>query len=704
MRNKENFKPMYKRQLIYGSNMLAALALLVFSSCGDGKKNNEDEQMAENSENPGLNMHYMDTTVSPKQDFYRYVNGTWMDETTIPGDHTRWGGFSILRERTDSTVIAIIDNANETDKYDAGSDQGKAIQLYESEMDTAARKQTGIKPLKKVLAKIDKIKSVQDFQRITAKNPGEISNPLFGFYVSANPTNSEINSGYISPGRLGLPDRDYYLDKSEKSEEIRQDYVDHITRMLKMVGEEEKDAREQAETILEFETELAKPRLTKVERRDARKTNNPRSIQDLNEDYPSIDWSQWLKDLGVEKMPDTLILSQPKYTKKVQGILKKGNAKKWRTLLRWATVNSAAGKLTPQMEKANWDFYSKNLNGAKEQKPADERALATVNNSIGEALGKVYVGQEFPPEAKKKAEEMIQNVIKAYEKRIDNLDWMTAETKKKAVAKLDSLTIKIAYPDEWEDYSEMKINKDKGFYKNMLAASKWGFEDNLSKLGEPVDPKEWGMSPQTVNAYYNPSKNEIVFPAAILQPPFYNYKADMAVNYGGIGAVIGHEISHSFDDSGARFDAQGNLHNWWTKKDKKNFKERSTDLVDLYSSINPIDTMHINGEFTLGENIGDLGGVNAAYDGLQMYLKNNKHEDSIDGYTPEQRFFLSWTTIWRTKMRDEALRSQIKTDPHSPGMYRAYVPLQNVDAFYEAFDIKKDDSMFVAPENRVRVW
>jgi putative endopeptidase len=696
---------MKKSKLIVGGNFLAALALLVFSSCGDNiDKDKENREMAENTGNPGLNMRYRDTTVSPKQNFYQFVNGTWMKETEIPADRTRWGGFSLLRKKTDSTVISIVNNASDSSKYDAGSDQGKAIALFQSEMDTTARNKAGIKPLQPVLDKINQIKSVQDLQRITAKNSVEISNPLFGLYASANPKNSDINSAYITPGSLGLPERDYYLDDSKKSKEIRQDYVDHITRMLQMIDVDKKDAQEQAEMILDFETQLAKPRLTKVERRDFRKMNNPRSIGELDQDYPAINWKQYLKDLGVKKTPDTLILMQPKYMKEVQDILKEGNAKKWRTLIRWATLNSAAGELTTEMEKANWDFYSKNLNGAKEQRPADERALSTVNGRIGEALGKVYVDQEFPPEAKKKAEEMIDNIMKAFEKRINKLEWMTADTKKKAVAKLDSLTVKIAYPDKWEDYSSMKIKKSNNFYENMVAAGKWSYEDNLSKIGEPVDDTEWGMSPQTVNAYYNPSKNEIVFPAAILQPPFYNYKADMAVNYGGIGAVIGHEISHSFDDSGSRFDAQGNLNNWWTDEDKENFKKRGTSLSDLYSGINPIDSMHINGEFTLGENIGDVGGVNAAYDGLQMYLKNNDHKKKIDGYTPEQRFFMSWATIWRTKMRDEALRSQLKTDPHSPGMYRAYVPLQNVDAFYKAFNIKEGDSMYVKPKNRVRIW
>ncbi|HKL35627.1 MAG TPA: M13 family metallopeptidase, partial [Salegentibacter sp.] len=345
--------------------------------------------------------------------------------------------------------------------------------------------------------------------------------------------------------------------------------------------------------------------------------------------------------------------------------------------------------------------------GAQEQRPRDERALQTVNGTLGEALGKLYVDEHFPAEAKEKAQEMISNLIKAYENRIDNLSWMGEETKKKAKEKLGTTTIKVGYPDEWKDYSDLEIvNVENGgsFFQNMMNSSKWRVADNMSDLGQPVDKSEWFMPPQTVNAYYNPSYNEIVFPAAILQPPFYDYKADAAVNYGGIGAVIGHEISHGFDDSGSRFDAEGNLNNWWTDEDLKQFEALGKDLADQYSDIEVLDSVYINGQFTLGENIGDLGGVNAAYDGLQIHLEEHGDPGKIDGYTPEQRFFLSWATVWRTKMRDEALKNKIKTDPHSPGMYRAYVPLQNIDAFYTAFNIEEGDKMYVAPEDRVKIW
>jgi len=347
------------------------------------------------------------------------------------------------------------------------------------------------------------------------------------------------------------------------------------------------------------------------------------------------------------------------------------------------------------------------MRGAKKQRPRDERALGDLNGAVGEALGKLYVDAKFPPEAKKKAKEMIDNVLLGFEARIAQLPWMTEETKSKALEKLHKLTIKIAYPDTWKDYSELQIKglKNGGtYFENSINVAKWNYDKNMAKLGKDVDRTEWGMSPQTVIAYFNPVNNEIVFPAAILQPPFYNYKADEAVNYGGIGAVIGHEISHSFDDSGARFDGDGNLKNWWTDEDSKKFAVVGKKLIDQYSNIIAIDSMHLNGEFTLGENIGDLGGVQAAYEGLQIFLTKNGRPTDIDGYTPEQRFFLSWGTIWRTKIRDEALKNQIMTDPHAPGMYRAYIPLKHVDAFYKAFNVKEGDKMYLKPEERVRIW
>jgi len=395
---------------------------------------------------------------------------------------------------------------------------------------------------------------------------------------------------------------------------------------------------------------------------------------------------------------------EPKYMEALDQMIAETPLNDLKSLMTWSTINSASNQLSTEIATTNWEFYSKTLSGAKAQRPLDERALSVVNGSIGEAVGKLYVDQKFPPEAKEKAEDMVGNVITAFKNRINDLEWMEDKTKTKAIEKLDKFTVKIGYPDEFEDYSDLSVSPENTYYENMQAVSKWNYKDNLSKIGEPVDKTEWGMSPQTVNAYFNPLYNEIVFPAAILQPPFYDYKADAAVNYGGIGAVIGHEISHAFDDSGSRFDADGNLKNWWSDKDLEKFTERGNNLAELYSSIEVLDSVYINGKFTLGENIGDLGGVLGAYDGLMLHYENNEKPGKIAGFTPEQRFFMSWATVWRTKTRDEALRTQVKTDPHSPGQYRAYVPLQNIDAFYDAFDVKEGDDMFIAPEERVRIW
>lgn len=665
----------------------------------------EKTEVAKTDTEPhGIILTNMDTTVSPKVDFYNYVNGNWMKNNEIPDDQTSWGGFTILRKKTDADVLNILAKAKESGKYASDTDQAKALMIYETKLDSVARDEAGVAPLKPILEKIEAMNSMEDFQKLISEDAVSVAQPFLGVAAFSNPSNSAMNSAYITPGSLGLPDRDFYTNTDPASEKIRQQYVDHITRMLQFLGDTEESARKQGETILAFETKLAKPRLDKVASRDFRNFNNPRSIEELQKKVPQIDWKEAFKDMGVTKDLDTVIVMQPKYMETVEQMFAKPDFDTWKTVIRWSTLNSAAGMLTTDIDQANWDFYSKTLNGTKKQKPADERALATVNGSVGEALGKLYVDEMFPPEAKAKAEKMIANVIAAYEDRIDALDWMSDSTKVKAIEKLDKFTVKIGYPDKWKDYSSMEVKEGNTFYDNMVAVQTWNFKDNLDKIDEPVDRTEWGMSPQTVNAYFNPFNNEIVFPAAILQPPFYDYKADEAVNYGGMGAVIGHEISHAFDDSGARFDANGNLANWWTDKDLENFTERGDKLADQYSSVEVLDSVHINGKFTLGENIGDLGGVLAAYDGLERFYKENGRPDDIDGFTPEQRFFMSWATVWRTKARDEAVRNQVKTDPHSPGMVRATQPLVNVDAFYKAFDIKEGDPMYVAPEDRVRIW
>jgi putative endopeptidase len=655
---------------------------------------------------PGINVNFMDTKVKPTDDFFRYVNGTWLDNTQIPNDKTRWGSFDELRQKTDTDALVILNEATKNPIYKSNTDQGKAINLYLSIMDTVARNKQGIAPLKPYLAKINAVKNTADLQALLIQMAPQGGLGFFGVGIGVDAKNSNRNVINVGPGSVGLPDRDYYVSEDADSKEKRAKYLLHLTKMLQLIGEKPADAQLQAEKILAFETALSKPRFDRVERRDRRKSYNPMTVSDLQKLTPSIKWDSYLSQIGLPKT-DSLIVSQPKYLVALEAIFQENKVDDWKAYMRWTLLNKSASQLSTQVETANWEFYGKTLTGAVKQRPLQERALQVINGATGEALGKLYVEKKFPAEAKAKAEKMIKNVFLAFENRINNLAWMSQETKKSAIAKLNKSRVKIGYPDKWKDYSALTIQSPAeggSYFENVKNISKWSYNENIAELKKPVDKEKWGMSPQTVNAYYNPSYNEIVFPAAILQPPFYNYQADEAVNYGGIGAVIGHEISHGFDDSGSRYNADGNLVDWWTADDLKQFTALTGALAAQYSALQPLPGTFVDGKFTLGENIGDLGGVNAAYDGLQLYLKANGNPGLIDGYTPEQRFFISWSTIWRSKMRDEAMKSQVKTDPHSPGIYRSYVPLQNVDTFYEAFNIQPTDGMYVAPEKRVKIW
>jgi len=681
---------------IVAAGSLAVISLLSLDASAQQSK----------PKNPGINLDLMDKSVKPGDDFFRYVNGTWFDKTQIPADKTRWGSFDELRQNTDNDALAILKEAAANKKLDPKSDQAKAVNVYKTFMDTIYRNKIGITPLKPYLAKINAVKSITDVNKLLIEMESQGGLGFYSVGVSADAKNSNRNVVYLSTGSLGLPDRDYYVSDDKDSKEKRDKYVLHVARMLQFLGVKPADAKIQAEKVLALETEMARPRLDRVERRDRRKTYNPMTVADLQKLTPSVNWNGYLEGVGIGKV-DSLIVSQPKYMTALEDIFKANKVEDWKAYLRWNLINKSTGVLTTDIETANWEFYSKTLTGALKQRPREERALQVVNGTVGEALGKLYVEQKFPAEAKAKAKAMIDNVFLAFENRINNLPWMTPATRKGAVEKLRKSTIKIGYPDKWKDYSQLEIKgveQGGNYFENMKNVARWGFAENIAELKKPVDKTEWGMSPQTVNAYYNPSYNEIVFPAAILQPPFYDYKADDAVNYGGIGAVIGHEISHGFDDSGSRYNAEGNLVNWWTEDDLKQFTGLGGALASQYSALQPLPGTFVDGKFTLGENIGDLGGVNAAYDGLQIAMKKSGNTALIDGYTPEQRFFISWATIWRSKMRDEAIKNQVKTDPHTPGMYRAYVPLQNVNVFYKAFHITESQKLFVKPENRVKIW
>ncbi len=681
---------------------VSAIASLAFVACKQEKA----------AKTPGIALENMDKTVQPSDDFFRHVNGTWIDKTEITDDQTSWGGFNQLRKKTDADVLVILNEAIQERDFpkvkdakgnEIDSDQEKAVNYYETIMDTVARNQQGKAPVMPYLAKIDAIKTKKDVETYLINMAPYGGGGFYGFGVFNDLKNSSQYAGYMGGGQLGLS-RDYYVDVKVKDK--LEKYQEFVAKMFQEFGNDVTTAKKNAATIVAFETSLAAPMMTKEERRDIRKIYNPMTVAELQELAPAINWKAHLEGVGVKDI-ETIIVTDVGYFKAMSNVFTARSIDDIKLLLRWNTINNALGLLSTDLETANWEFYAKEMRGAKAQRPRNERALGNLNGAIGEALGKLYVEKMFPAEAKEKAKEMIDNVMLGFEARIAQLPWMSDVTKEKALEKLHKLTVKIAYPDKWKDYAALQVKGIKNggsYFENSINVTKWNYNKEMAKLGQEVDRTEWGMSPQTVNAYFNPVNNEIVFPAAILQPPFYDYRADEAVNYGGIGAVIGHEISHSFDDSGARFDGDGNLKNWWTEDDSSKFKEIGGKLIKQYSDIIAIDSMHLNGEYTLGENIGDLGGVQAAYEGLQIFLKKNGTPAKIDGYTAEQRFFLSWGTIWRTKMRDEALKNLIMTNTHSPGMYRAYMPLKNVDAFYTAFDVKEGDNMYLKPEDRVRIW
>ena len=652
-----------------------------------------------------IRTEYMDSTVSPADDFYNFVNGRWMKTAVIPADRGRWGAFEQLDKRTDSMTLAVLESAVKSGEYAATTDQGKAVALYQSVLDTVNRNKQGIAPLTPYLTEIDKIENLADLNAYITKYVPYGESTLMGLSFEADFKNSNKNALYIYPAGLGLPDRDYYLNTDEKSVALQAKYKAFISDMMQVYGVAAADAKSNAEKVFSFEKKLATAMLTKELRRQPSLQYNPNSVADAAKMVSNLDLASYLSILKVK--PDTIIVTEPAYLKAMNGMIQNGNIADVKLLFKWATMRGAATLLNDQTDKLNFEFYGKTLSGTPAQRARSERALDVVNGSVGEALGKLYVEKYFPEEAKKKANELVADLIAAYKIRINGLDWMSAETKKKALNKLGKMMIKIGYPDKWKDYSKLEVKSyaNGGSYlQNMMNAAKFNIQKNVEKYGKPVDKTEWQMSPQTVNAYYNPTYNEIVFPAAILQAPFFDFRADAAVNYGGIGAVIGHEISHGFDDQGAQFDADGNLVNWWTPEDMAKFQAKGKMLADQYSAYEALPGKFVNGEFTLGENIGDLGGVFSAFEALGLYLKRSGENEKIDGYTPEQRFFLSWGTIWRNKIRDEELERRLMTDPHSPGYFRAIGPLQNHEGFYNAFQVKPGSKMYRPDSLRVKIW
>jgi putative endopeptidase len=647
-------------------------------------------------EHQAINVSYMDKTVRPQDDFYNYVNGNWMKTVEIPSDKARWGSFDQLRENTDEASLKILKESLNT-KFEKGTDGQKIADLYKSYVDFDTRNQLGITPIQQQLKDIDQVKNLQGLYDYFLKYGAVGGNPFFGAYVYAHMKNSNMNAVYLGGGGLGLG-RTYYQKEDAKNTETLGNYNNYINSLYSKVDPKTRDLK--GPKVIEFEKLIASNLKTVEEQRDAQKRYNPVAVKDLNKMVKNMDVAKYIQTLGFKA--DTVIIGELKYYENLDKIVNEENLPVIKEYLKFHVMDDATSYLTKELDELAFDFYGKKLRGQKKQRALDKRGLEFVNGSAGELLGKIYVKEYFPAEAKAACEELVQYLVKSFDQHIKDLAWMSPATKEKALEKLSKFNVKIGYPDKWKDYSNLQVGSS--LIENVKNLQRWSFEENLAKQGKPVDKSEWGMTPQTVNAYYSPLFNEIVFPAAILQPPFYDYKADAAVNFGGIGAVIGHELSHGFDDSGSQYDGNGNLNNWWTDEDREKFEAAADALVAQFEAYEPVPGVFVNGRFTLGENIGDLGGSSVAFDALQMYLKDKGNPGLIDGYTQDQRFFLSWATIWRTKTTDEFVVNQVKTDPHSPAQYRATGPIINLDAFHKAFETKEGDKLYLPKEKRIVIW
>lgn len=646
----------------------------------------------------GINKENMDASARPGDNFDAYSNGTWIKNTKIPDDKASYGAGYMVYEKSQEDVKAIIEASSKA-VFAADSDEQKIGDFYEAFMDTKMREQKGITPLLPEFTKIDAIRNYTDLAAYFGyANKSGINIP---FSVSVmedlkNPTQYMLISWQ---GGLGLLDREYYSLKDIKSKEIQKKYVIHIEKMLRLGRIA--DATELSKKIMALETTLAAQHMKKEQTRDIVKLYNKYAITDLSQLMPDFNWSTMLKNAGILNQQN-IVVAQVNYIKSLNTIIKTTPLYTWKAYLKWNAIHASSRSLNTALDDENFDFYGKTLNGTQVQQPLWRRGVDRVNNSLGEIVGKVYVKKHFSPQAKEQVTLLVKNLLKAYGESIKNLDWMSPETKIQALDKLSKFTPKIGYPDKWRDYSSLKVIKG-DLYGNQQKATAFEYNRQINKLGKPVDRTEWGMTPQTVNAYYNPPLNEIVFPAAILQPPFFDVKVEDAANYGGIGAVIGHEIGHGFDDQGSSFDGDGVLRNWWTPEDLTAFKQKTGALVAQYNTFKVFADLNVNGEFTQGENIGDLGGLSIALKAYKMSL-NGKESPVLNGFTGDQRVLLNWGQCWLNKSREEALRNQIATDPHSPAKFRINGVVRNIPEFYTAFNIQPTDSLYLAPEKRVKIW
>ena len=685
------------RKTVKTALLFSSAALIV--ACGGNNKKSENAMTDKNADK-GLSLAEMDTTVRPQDDFYNYVNGTWAKTAKIPADRPTWGSFHILREKTDENCLLILDNLLK-ENFAQGTEGQKIKDLYESFIDWKKRDAEGLKPIEGLLTKIDNIKTLVDLQKYLEEVTPEGENPICAWGVYADMKDSNMNTVYLGNFSIGMG-RDYYQKDNKENTEALQKYQDYVMAIFKVLKDDK--AAEKAKQMVDFERSVAKLMLTNEEDRNPNLSYNPQTMAELSKLVKNINLPQLLKNVGVNT--DKVVVSEIRLYKQYDKFINEKNLPLIKDYLKYQLVADNASNLTKELDELSFNFYSKELQGQQEQRPMNKRALSVINGILGEAFGKLYVEKYFPPKAKEEMVTLVDYLKKSFAQHIKDVTWMSDATKEKALAKLNKFTVKVGYPDKWEDYSKLTIEPaaKSVYYTNLQRVNEWAYQKSLEKVGKPVDKTKWGMSPQTVNAYYNPLYNEIVFPAAILQPPFFNFEADPAVNFGGIGAVIGHEMTHGFDDSGAEFDGDGNLKNWWTPEDKKNFENATKALAKQYDQYEPVKGVFVNGTFTSGENIADLGGVNIAFDALQMYLKDKGNVDKISNFTQDQRFFISWGTVWRTLSTDKYLTNQVKTDPHSPGYFRSFGPLVNVDAWYKAFDVKEGDKLYKKPEDRIKIW
>ncbi|AWB66643.1 peptidase M13 [Saccharobesus litoralis] len=651
----------------------------------------------------GIDKQNMDLAIRPQDDFYRYVNGTWLKTTTIPADKSNYGAFTTLVENSQLALREIIEQAASNTEAAIGSEQKKLGDFYNAYMDLATAERKGIAPIQQELTAIQKVTNHTQLTLVFALLDKSGVKTPFGWYVNNDAKQSTVNALYVLQSGLGMPDRDYYLKDADKFNKIRQSYLTYVQDMLVSANYNQTGQAElAAQQVIELETKLAQVQWTRVQSRNADKRYNKLEKAQLNKLLgANFDWNLFAEQVGFAHA-DTVIVAQPSFFEGVGQLLISESIEVWQAYLTFHVINSKAKLLNKDLVDRHFAFHSKVISGIEQQKPRWKKAVDSADDVLGEMVGKLYVEKHFKPEAKQRMQELVANLIQAFDSSIDNLAWMSPATKQAAKLKLSKFTPKIGYPDKWKDYSNLTIKAD-DLVGNFVRYNQWLTQEYVSRIGKPVDRSEWFMTPQTVNAYFNPVNNEIVFPAAILQPPFFNLEAEDAVNYGAIGAVIGHEIGHGFDDQGAKYNGDGNLQNWWSQNDLNEFQARGRTLVEQFNGYKPFRDVRVNGKLTLGENIGDLGGLTVA---LKAYLLslNGKPAPEIDGFSGTQRFFMGWGQIWRRLYREPELRRRLVTDPHSPSEYRVKGIVPNIPEFYQAFDVKAGDGMYIAPENRVKIW